>query len=126
MRVRAKYSDMRKREASEIRESERAKRSTRGSGRSMTTKAPEVKSPGMEIDLRGQRVDEAITNLDRYIDAAYLSGLPFGRIIHGKGTGRLRTAVRDYLHNHALVSKVTGAKPNEGGSGVTVAYIAPQ
>ena len=126
MRVRAKYSDMRKREASEKRESERARRSAHGSGRSMTTKAPQVKSPGMEIDLRGQRVEEALTNLDRYIDAAYLSGLPFGRIIHGKGTGRLRTAVREYMHSHALVSKVIEAKPNEGGSGVTVVHLAPQ
>ena len=87
--------------------------------------ALETASPGMELDLRGNRVEEGIAKLDRYIDAAYLSGLPFGRIIHGKGTGRLRQAVRDYLKHHALVSKITGAETNEGGSGVTIIHLAP-
>ncbi len=52
-------------------------------------------SPGLELDLRGQRADEALDALDRYLDAAFLAGLPFVRIIHGKGTGKLRLAVRD-------------------------------
>jgi len=47
-------------------------------------------SPGIELDLRGKRADEALDALDRYLDAAYLAGLPFVRLIHGKGTGKLR------------------------------------
>lgn len=124
LRVRAKYADIRKRNRSERRADEAQSRSKE---RVATTRSPvpHHASPGLEIDLRGQRVEEALEKLDRYIDAAYLSGLPFGRIIHGKGTGRLRQAVRDYLGHHALISKVTGAEPNEGGSGVTVIHIVP-
>jgi DNA mismatch repair protein MutS2 len=122
LRVRAKYSELRKRNRSERRVAERGhKREYEPSD----APAPQVSSPGMELDLRGQRVEEALEELDRYIDAAYLSGLPFGRIIHGKGTGRLRQAVRDYLMQHALVSKVTGAEANEGGAGVTIVHMVP-
>jgi DNA mismatch repair protein MutS2 len=123
LRVRAKYGDIRRRNRDEKRVDE-AKSRTRERP-PMLTPRPMVESPGLEIDLRGERVETALEKLDRYIDAAYLSGLPFGRIIHGKGTGKLRTAVRDYLHAHALVSKVTGAEENEGGSGVTVIHIVP-
>ncbi|MDQ7037213.1 MAG: Smr/MutS family protein, partial [Anaerolineae bacterium] len=123
LRVRAKYNAIRKRNRAERRADE-AKSRTR-ERQPMLTPRPVIESPGLEIDLRGQRVDEALEKLDRYIDAAYLSGLPFGRIIHGKGTGKLRQAVRDYVHAHALVSKVTAAAENEGGSGVTIIHIAP-
>ena len=54
-------------------------------------------SPGIELDLRGQRAEEALDALDRYLDAAYLAGLPWVRIIHGKGTGKLRQSVRETL-----------------------------
>ena len=86
---------------------------------------PKTESPGMELDIRGKRVDEAIEILDRYINAAYNAGLPFGRIIHGKGTGRLRQAVRGYLREHLLVSKVTQGQQGEGGAGVTVIHMVP-
>jgi DNA mismatch repair protein MutS2 len=121
LRVRAKYSELRKRSRSE-RRAEEVRTFERPP---VLTPRPMVASPGLEIDLRGERVETALERLDKYIDAAYLSGLPFGRIIHGKGTGKLRQAVRDYLHAHALVSKVTGAEENEGGSGVTVIHIVP-
>jgi DNA mismatch repair protein MutS2 len=54
-------------------------------------------SPGMEIDLRGQRAEDALDVLETYIDNAYTAGMPFVRIIHGKGTGRLRQVVREAL-----------------------------
>ena len=85
---------------------------------------PRMASPGLELDLRGERVEDALEKLDTYIDAAYLSGLPFGRIIHGKGTGALRKAVQERLRDHALISKSVTATPREGGEGVTVIYIA--
>ncbi len=122
LRVRAKFTDMRRRSRSEIRAKER------GHVREyqpIDTVPPAVESPGMELDIRGKRVEEALEILDRYVDAAYTSGLPFGRIIHGKGTGRLRLAVRQFLREHSLVSKVTQGQNNEGGAGVTVIHMVP-
>jgi DNA mismatch repair protein MutS2 len=80
-------------------------------------------SPGVELPLRGMRVDEAIEALDQHLDAAYLAGLPYIRIVHGKGTGRLRKAVRDALVNHPQVESFEGGRQGEGGEGVTVARL---
>jgi len=77
-------------------------------------------SPGLELDLRGQRADEALDALDRYLDAAFLAGLPFVRIIHGKGTGKLRLAVRDALSGSAHIKSFETGGEKEGGEGVTV------
>lgn len=87
---------------------------------------PKVASPGLELDLRGTRVEEALERLDEYIDAAYLTGLPFARIIHGKGTGALRKAIQERVRQHTLISRVVTAPPKEGGDGVTIIYLAPQ
>jgi DNA mismatch repair protein MutS2 len=81
-------------------------------------------SPGMEVSLRGMMVEEALEALERYLEKAYLSGLPFVRIVHGKGTGKLRAAVRDALRGHEFVKSFEEGAPNEGGEGVTVALIA--
>ncbi len=80
-------------------------------------------SPGIELDLRGQRVEEVLPRLDKYLDDAFLAGLPFVRIIHGKGTGALRQAVRQQLRDHPLVKSHRSGEEEEGGSGVTVAYL---
>jgi DNA mismatch repair protein MutS2 len=84
---------------------------------------PRPPSPGMELDLRGLTVDDMLIELDRYLDTAYLAGLPFVRLIHGKGTGALRQAVRDELHGHPLVSEFRPGDSAEGGEGVTVARL---
>ena len=84
-----------------------------------------VISPGLELDLRGQRVEEAVEHLERYLDAASAAGLPFGRIIHGKGTGALRRAVRERLAGHPLIERAQTAPPAEGGDGVTIARLIP-
>ena len=81
-------------------------------------------SPGIEVDLRGKRAEDALEDLERYLDAAYLAGLPFVRIIHGKGTGRLRQAVREALGSHPHVKSFETGSDNEGGDGVTVAKLA--
>jgi DNA mismatch repair protein MutS2 len=73
-----------------------------------------------EIMLRMQRVEEALANLERYLDEAYAAGLEQVRVIHGKGTGVLRQAVREYLRTHPLVASYRNAEPTEGGDGVTV------
>ena len=84
---------------------------------------PKPPSPGMELDLRGLTVDDMLIELDRYLDTAYLAGLPFVRIIHGKGTGALRQAVREELRGHPLVGEFRTGENSEGGEGVTVAKL---
>jgi DNA mismatch repair protein MutS2 len=81
-------------------------------------------SPGMELDLRGQRAEDALDALDRYLDSAYMAGMPWVRIIHGKGTGRLREVVREALHQHANVKSFEAGGDKEGGEGVTVVKFA--
>jgi len=88
--------------------------------RSTVSKPRDVESPGTELDLRGQRVDEALTNLEYYLDRAFIAGLPWVRIIHGKGTGKLRSAVRDELKTHPQVEDFERGDAAEGGDGVTV------
>jgi len=83
-----------------------------------------AESPGIELDLRGQRSEEALVALERYLDSAYLAGLPWVRIIHGKGTGKLRLAVRDALSHHPHVKSFESGGDKEGGEGVTVAKLA--
>jgi DNA mismatch repair protein MutS2 len=81
-------------------------------------------SPGLELDLRGQRAEDAIISLDRYLESAYLAGLPWVRIIHGKGTGKLRQVVREALDQHPNVKSYESGGEKEGGDGVTVAKLA--
>ncbi len=80
-------------------------------------------SPGVELDLRGMRVEEVAEQLDKYLDDAFLATLPFVRIIHGKGTGMLRRAVRQQLDRHPLVRSHRPGERGEGDEGVTVAYL---
>lgn len=87
------------------------------------TKPRQSGGPGMELDLRGERVESGLQRLDSYLDDAYLENLPWVRIIHGKGTGAMRDAVRDALRGHPLVSKFRSGGPSEGGDGVTVANL---
>ena len=80
-------------------------------------------SPGMELDLRGMRAEDALESLDRYLENAYLAGLPFVRIIHGKGTGRLRQVIREALRQSPHVKRHEAGMDSEGGDGVTVAHM---
>ncbi|MGC9347256.1 MAG: endonuclease MutS2, partial [Anaerolineae bacterium] len=80
-------------------------------------------SPGVQIDLRGQTVDEALRALERYLDEAAMASLPWVRIVHGKGTGKLRREVRRYMATHPLVTSYEAAPLNEGGDGATVARL---
>ena len=77
----------------------------------------------MELDLRGQRAEDALDAMDRYLESAFLAGLPFVRIIHGKGTGVLRQAVREVLHGHPHVASFESGQEKEGCDGVTVAKL---
>ncbi len=82
---------------------------------------PEV---AMQLDMRGWRVDEALEELESYLNDAAMSGMSSVRIVHGKGTGALRSAVREQLAHHPLVKSYTSAPPREGGDGVTVVKLS--
>ena len=82
------------------------------------------KSPGLELNLRGKLVDEGLDELEKYLERAYSAGLLFVRIVHGKGTGKMRDAVRNALKSSEYVSSFEEPKDHEGGAGVTVAKIA--
>jgi DNA mismatch repair protein MutS2 len=77
----------------------------------------------IELDIRGQRAAEVSDILERYLESAYRSGLPWVRIIHGKGTGALREVVRTQLRGHPAVERSELAPPDQGGDGATVAYL---
>lgn len=79
-----------------------------------------AKSISPELDLRGKYAEEALEELDKYLDDAALAGIDKVRIIHGKGTGALRRAVRNHLQNHHFVSDFRDGAIAEGGFGVTV------
>jgi DNA mismatch repair protein MutS2 len=75
---------------------------------------------GLELDLRGERFEDALVRVEKYIDDALLAGYPRVSIIHGKGTGALRQGVQEYLRNHRSVKKIRFGDAGEGGTGVTV------
>ncbi len=74
----------------------------------------------LELDLRGERYENALLRVEKYIDDALLAGYPRVSIIHGKGTGALRQGVQEYLRNHRAVKKIRFGEAGEGGTGVTV------
>lgn len=78
----------------------------------------------LKIDLRGERVEEALTQLECHLDLASLKNIESVTIIHGHGLGALKSAVRDYLKTSPYVSKFrAGNIETEGGDGVTIAYL---
>ncbi|MFZ4848607.1 MAG: endonuclease MutS2 [Caldilinea sp.] len=80
-------------------------------------------SPGIELDLRGERVEGGLEQLERYLNDAYRARLPFVRIIHGHGTGAMKSAVRDLLKRHPLIATVRSGDAGEGGDGVTMVKL---
>lgn len=74
----------------------------------------------LELDLRGERYENALLRVEKYIDDALLAAYPRVSIIHGKGTGALRQGVQEYLRNHRSVKKIRFGEAGEGGTGVTI------
>jgi DNA mismatch repair protein MutS2 len=129
LRVRTRLADLKR--AGEAVEMQPAAQSSRRNAPARDESRPAPRSlgltpssPGIELDLRGQRAEDALDSLERYLDAAYLAGLPFVRIIHGKGTGRLREVVRQALGQNPHVRSHEPGGEKEGGDGVTVAILA--
>ena len=76
-----------------------------------------------EIHLRRLTLDEALPKLDEYLDDAFMAGILSVRVIHGKGTGTLRQAIREYLAKHSLVKTYRPGAYGEGGDGVTIVEL---
>ena len=89
-----------------------------GSGKIKMSKSSSVST---EINLLGKTVDEALCELDKYLDDAYLAHLPSVRIVHGKGPGALRKAVHNYLRRQKHVESYRLGEFGEGDAGVTIA-----
>ena len=77
----------------------------------------------LSIDLRGSMVDDACMELDRFIDNALITGIYEFYVVHGKGTGALRTGVQQYLKNHPRVKSYRIGAYGEGDAGVTVVTL---
>ena len=84
---------------------------------------PAASGPPRELNVRGERVEGAIEAIRDYLREAHALKVESVRIVHGKGTGVLRDAVRQYLREEKLVTRFEDAVPYEGGHGVTVAYL---
>ncbi len=98
-------------------------RSVRPAYESRGTSIPAPRDVPLELDMRGWRAADVRDRLDHYLNDAYLAGLPWVRIIHGKGTGALRQAVREFLQQHKLVASFSSASAMEGGDGVTIVRL---
>ncbi|MEB2333659.1 MAG: endonuclease MutS2 [Anaerolineaceae bacterium] len=121
LRVRARMAELqRKGREEEIQEGKRKDERAEGSNQLSVSS----KSPGLELNLRGKLVDEGLDELEKYLERAYSAGLLFVRIVHGKGTGKMRDAVRNALKSSEYVSSFEEPKDNEGGAGVTIAKMA--
>ena len=127
LRVRARLSDLEKAVVpaapAAASAAPRPARSGREESGSATRRSPIAASPGMEVNLRGKLVEDGLDELDKYLEKAYAAGLPFVRIVHGKGTGRMREAVRAALKDSPYVTSFEEAEENEGGAGVTIAHM---
>lgn len=93
------------------------------SGRASSLMMGKVKETSPEVDLRGLTVEEAVDRTDKFLDDALLAGIGQVRIIHGKGTGTLRRAVREFLDFRPGVLSHRLGKADEGGDGVTIAAL---
>jgi DNA mismatch repair protein MutS2 len=84
---------------------------------------PEKPHVAAELHLLGRTTDEARGLVEKYLDDAFLAGLPAVRLIHGRGTGALRKTIHDLLAGHPLVESFRDGAPREGGAGATVAAL---
>ena len=118
LRVRAKFPDLQRKSGDDS----NIKKETLEHVRQSVAETRE--SPGLELNLRGKLVDDGLYELEKYLEKAYSSGLLFVRVVHGKGTGKMRAAVRAALKASSYVASFEEAKDNEGGAGVTIAKLA--
>src|SRR5450432_3301857 len=94
----------------------------RAKGITVSLKDDDAHAP-TEINVIGQNVDQATEVVEKFLDRAFLAGMPRVRIVHGSGMGILRKALRQYLQKHPHVANVTEPPQNEGGAGATVVEL---
>lgn len=94
----------------------------RGIRVSLQSEASDVSTPS-EINVIGRTVDDATREVEKFVDRAFLAGLPRVRVVHGSGMGILRKALRQYLQKHPHVVAVSEPPQNEGGGGATVVEL---
>ncbi len=124
IRLRTKVSDLERKQSVVVKEQTTLSNQPEYKSEIVNQKSSIASSPGMEVSLRGKMVEDGLDALEQYLEKAYAAGLPFVRIVHGKGTGKLREAVREHLKKHPYISSFEEAKDNEGGAGVTIARLA--
>jgi DNA mismatch repair protein MutS2 len=95
---------------------------SRGISVSLQNEAGSLNTP-TEINVIGRTVDEATSEVEKFVDHAFLAGMQRVRIVHGSGMGILRKALRQYLKKHPHVESVTEPPSNEGGGGATVVEL---
>jgi DNA mismatch repair protein MutS2 len=97
-------------------------KAARARGVSVSLEKEDANVPS-EINVIGRTVDDAIREVEKFVDRAFLAGLPRVRVVHGSGMGILRKALRQYLQKHPHVESVTEPPQNEGGGGATVVEL---
>ena len=122
LRTRVRVEQIERRAPKGARRAEEA-RPLRGMGATVANMPKPPVDPGSKIDLRGQVTDEALPMVDSFLDVAYRAGQNRLEVVHGKGTGALRRAVREMLRKHPLVTTFESAEPKQGGDGVTIVTL---
>jgi DNA mismatch repair protein MutS2 len=102
-----------------VRSSDSPIKAARARGVSVSLESENQSTPS-EINVIGRTVDDATREVEKFVDRAFLAGLPRVRVVHGSGMGILRKALRQYLQKHPHVESVTEPPQNEGGGGATV------
>lgn len=105
-----------------VRASESPVKAARAHGVSVSLQSEDQSVPS-EINVIGRTVDDATREVEKFVDRAFLAGLPRVRVVHGSGMGILRKALRQYLQKHPHVESVTEPPQNEGGGGATVVEL---
>ena len=123
LRVRAALNELLPAGEKELPKRKKAARKGSASRDKRPSSTPIVEPPPLELHIRGWTIEDALEALDRRLDAAFLAGMPFLRVVHGKGTGRLRRAVRQALQSSPYVASFESGLPAEGGEGVTVVRL---
>jgi len=104
-----------------IRSSDSPVKAARARGISVSLES-DLNTPS-EINVIGRTVDDATREVEKFVDRAFLAGLPRVRVVHGSGMGILRKALRQYLQKHPHVASVSEPPQNEGGAGATVVEL---
>jgi DNA mismatch repair protein MutS2 len=100
-----------------------ARRSPPGPGLKLAGRPAPLRTPSNTLDLRGERVEEALERVDAFIDRLMSDGEPAGFVLHGHGTGALKSAVRAHLEQSRWIERAEPAGPEDGGDAFTVFLI---